>query len=104
MNDRTLAEHLAPASPAAADAAALMSQIHAGVIVVQDSLIAYANPAYGAMVGWPLAELIGRHHHMTCAPESRAAADAVVKRRLEGRPGRPGTMRALRRDGSEFDV
>ncbi|HSW04475.1 EAL domain-containing protein [Aquabacterium sp.] len=83
---------------------ALIEQVQTGVFVIQDERIRYANPAFGELVGWKRHELIGRHHHTTCCPEFHAHTDTVVQRRLAGKPGRPGLMRCLRRDGTSFDA
>ena len=87
-----------------ADARRLMDQAQTGMFVVQDDCIAYTNAMFAELVGWPAGELIGRNHLVTTAPEFRVHAQAVVTRRLEGKTGRPGHMRCMRRDGSQFDA
>ena len=93
-----------PAPTLAAAAASLVEHVHSGVIVIQDGLLRYANPAFCALVDWPARELLGRHHHLTLAPESHAVADAVLERRLAGSTGRAGLVRCLRRDGRAVEV
>ena len=87
-----------------ADAHRLVDQAQTGMFVVQDDCIAYSNPMFAALVGWPAEELIGLNHLVTTAPEFRIHAQTAVARRLEGKTGRPGHMRCLRRDGSQFDA
>ncbi|NRF71822.1 EAL domain-containing protein [Aquincola sp. S2] len=87
----------------AAVAPALVEEVPIGIFVVQNGVFRYANAAYAELVGWPAAELIGRPQTFTTAPDFREHADSVVQRRLEGKPGRPGLTRHLRRDGSAFD-
>jgi len=87
------------------DARMLADQAQTGLFVVQDDLVAYANDMFAEMVGWPADELIGQPHIQTTAAEFRSHTRATVARRLEGKAGsgRPGLMRFLRRDGSQFD-
>ncbi len=87
-----------------ADAGHLLDQAQTGLFVVQDDRIAYANAMLSELVGWPTEELIGQNHLITSTPEFRVHAQASVARRLEGKAGRPGNMRCLRRDGSQFDA
>ena len=86
------------------DACRLMDQAQTGLFVVQDDHIAYANDMFAELVGWPAEELLGQHHLLTTAPDFRPHAQAAVARRLEGKTGRPGQVRCLRRDGSQFDA
>jgi PAS domain S-box-containing protein/diguanylate cyclase (GGDEF)-like protein len=85
-------------------AGVLLEQLQTGLFVVQDEHFSYVNASFAALVGWSVAELMGRHHHATLAPEFRAHADATVRRRLEGKGTRAGLVRCLRRDGSQFDA
>jgi PAS domain S-box-containing protein len=82
----------------------LAEQAETGLFVVQDDVIRYANPAFADMVGWTTHELVGQSNEMATAVEFREHTRKVVQRRLEGKPGRPGLMRCLRRDGSTFDA
>ncbi|MEO8057094.1 MAG: EAL domain-containing protein [Burkholderiales bacterium] len=86
------------------DSYRLVEQAQTGLFVVQDDRIAYANEMLAELVGWPAHELIGQPHSITTAPAFRVHTQAVVDRRLAGKEGRPGQMRCLRRDGSEFDA
>jgi diguanylate cyclase (GGDEF)-like protein/PAS domain S-box-containing protein len=86
------------------DASRLLDQAQTGLFVVQDNHIAYANAVFAELVGWPAEELVGQHHDVTTAPEFRLHTQAVVARRLRGHAGRPGQMRCLCRDGSQFDT
>ncbi|HWH81348.1 MAG TPA: EAL domain-containing protein [Burkholderiaceae bacterium] len=86
------------------DAWRLLDQAQTGLYVVQDDHIVYANAILAELVGWPAEELIGQHHLLTMAPEFRDHARAAVLRRLEGKTGRPGQVRCLRRDGGRFDA
>jgi PAS domain S-box-containing protein/diguanylate cyclase (GGDEF)-like protein len=81
----------------------LVEEVPIGVFVVQGGVFRYANAAYAEMVGWPIDELIGRPHLITTAPEFHEVAETVIRRRLEGKAGRPGVGRVMRRDGSGFD-
>jgi PAS domain S-box-containing protein/diguanylate cyclase (GGDEF)-like protein len=94
------------APPLSGDSALLLlQQVQVGLFVDQDGVIAYVNPALAAMVGWLEDELIGLDAQNTLVtPEYREPARAVVRRRLEGKTGRPGDMRFVRRDGSTFDA
>jgi PAS domain S-box-containing protein/diguanylate cyclase (GGDEF)-like protein len=95
-----LSDALADGGPAGV----LLEQLQTGLFVVQDEHFSYVNAAFAALVGWSVAELVGRHHHTTLAPEFKAHADATVRRRLEGKGTRAGLVRCLRRDGSQFDA
>src|SRR5450631_813011 len=86
------------------DAQRLICQAQTGLFVVQDDHIAFANAMFAELVGWAAEELSGLHYSTTTAPAFRAHVQAVVERRLQGKSGRPGQMRCLRRDGSEFDA
>ena len=90
--------------PSDGDARQLVQGAQTGLLVVQDDVIRFANPAFADMVGWPMAELLGQPHYVTTAPEQRAMAQSSVDRVLGGRSTRPGQMRCLRRDGSSFDA
>ena len=86
------------------DACALIEHSQTAHFVIQDECIAYANPELAALMGWPLEELIGRHHGVVTPPEHLARAGEIVARRLAGKTGRPGQMAMQRRDGSRFDA
>jgi len=86
------------------DAIRLIDQAKAGLFVVQDDRMVYANPALAELLGWPLSQLIGQHHTIATPAEFRDRSQAIVDRRLEGITGRPGQMRCQRRDGSCFDA
>ena len=87
-----------------ADAIRLMAQAQTGLFVVQDDCFAYVNSMFAELVGWPAQELIGQPHIITTPPEFRAHVQASVARRLQGKVGRPGNVRCLRRDDSQFDA
>ena len=95
-----------PCAPIAAESSAsgLADQAQTGLFVVQDDRIVYANETYVELVGWPMDKLIGLHHLRMTAPDFRAHAQAAVTRRLEGKVGRPGNVRCLKRDGQQFDA
>ena len=88
----------------AEDVSNLADQAQTGLFVVQDDRIAYANAMFAELVGWPAEELVGQLHVVTTAPEFREHAQASVARRLQGKPGRPGKVRCLRRDDTQFDA
>ncbi|HSI60924.1 MAG TPA: EAL domain-containing protein [Ideonella sp.] len=94
----------AVAELSATDAERLLEQVQTGLFVVQDSRIVYANGMLSDLLGWPHGALVGQSDEITTAPQFRAVTRAVVERRLAGREGRPGQMRCLRRDGSEFEA
>ena len=96
--------HPVPAPPEASHARRLMDNAQSGLYVVQDGLIRYANPAAAALLGWTLDELQGQTQLAIIAPEQHAHALAVIERRLEGKGGRPGEGRFIRRDGGHVDV
>jgi len=87
-----------------ADAGHLLDQAQTGLFVVQDNRFAYVNAMFAELAGWPPEELTGQDHLITTAPEFRVHAQASVARRLEGKAGRPGHIRCVRRDGSQFDA
>lgn len=86
------------------DARELVEQSLIGHLVVQDGLIAYANPTLATMLGWNVDELIGQQHEVTIPSELHESAREVVRRRLDGKTGRPGQWPCRRRDGSVFDA
>ncbi|MEY2894175.1 MAG: hypothetical protein RJA98_4083 [Pseudomonadota bacterium] len=104
--------HPTPHAPAPTDTGlpdgdrrALAEWAQTGLFVVQDGLIAYANPALAEMLHRPSAsELLGQPVLVLTAPEYHAHALATIERRLAGKTGRPGSIRGLRADGSTFDA
>lgn len=85
------------------DARELIEHSQTAHFVIQDGLIAYANPMLAALMGWTVDDLIGRRHDVVTPPEHLARASEIIERRLAGKAGRPGQMSMMRRDGSRFE-
>lgn len=82
----------------------LAGQAQAGLCVVQDERLRYANAALAEMLGWTTEGLVGQSIDALIAPGYRAHTRAAFARRLAGKPGRHGQIQCLRRDGSLFDA
>jgi len=94
----------APAARALSLDGTLAGAAQAGLCVVQDEHLRYANPMLADLLGWPTAELIGQPLDGIIAAGFRAHTRAALTRRLAGKPGRHGQIQCLRRDGSSFDA
>lgn len=84
----------------------LVEQAIAGLYVIQDGRIAYANARFAEIFGYSTpAEVIGLISGTLVAPEDRETADAKVRRRLKGESKRERfAFRGIRQDGSPVEV
>lgn len=86
--------------------AALVNQAQDGVVLIQDNVITFANPALAAMLGYAAPEaLLDTVFLDHVAPASRPLLAERVRRRLAGEEP-PATYEAelLRRDGASLPV
>lgn len=74
----------------------------AGIYVLQDGVIRYANPALCRMLGYREDEIVGRMGVSELIhPDDRARVEENIRRRLSDEPvGTRYLLRALRKDGS----
>ncbi|MGB2868050.1 MAG: PAS domain S-box protein [Bacteroidota bacterium] len=71
-----------------------------GIVIHENGMILDANPAFATLVGYELADVIGKEAAAFAAPESR---DVVRKHILEGYD-KPYEVLGQRKDGSTFPV
>jgi PAS domain S-box-containing protein len=79
---------------------ALVDQAFDGLVIIRAGVIVYANPAFATMMGYPLAQVIGRRALDVVAPEARHAVAGHLAAGTEARY----ESAALHRDGHVFPV
>ena len=83
----------------------VVEQNIAGIYIIVDGKLAYVNPAFSEVVGYPKEEIIGRDYTDFVIEEDRPLVAANIRRRLEGRSKSVRyTFRGRRRDGALVDV
>lgn len=102
LNGRDVARH-AELPGHDATCAALLEQVRDGVVVVQDGVCRYANPAAAEMGGYQVEKIVGKPLLDFVAPESREEVLDRYRKRMEGKPV-PAFYEAslLRKDGTAF--
>ena len=84
----------------------IVEQSIAGVYVIQDDVVAYANARFAEIFGYASPQaLVGRLIGNLVAPEDRELVASMMRRRLSGEfPRARYTFRGLKRDGTVIDV
>ena len=84
----------------------MVEQSIAGVYVVQDGLICYANSRLAEIFRYSSPQdLVGRPYETLVAPEDRALAASMIARRLSGESRRERySFRGLARDGTRIEI
>lgn len=84
----------------------LVEQSIAGLYVLQDGRLAYANARFAEIFGYvEPSEIIGMTTDAFVSPQDREAVSSMIRRRLSGQSRRERfTFRGLRRDGSQVEV
>ncbi|NEV64547.1 PAS domain S-box protein [Thiorhodococcus minor] len=76
-----------------------------GIYIVQDLRFRYVNPAFAQMLGCSPEALIDHLGPADfLAREERERVSANLRQRAAGEPGRPYEVKALRKDGSTFEM
>jgi len=84
----------------------IVEQSIAGVYVIQDDVVAYANARFAEIFGYASPQaLVGRPSAALVAPEDRELVASMIRRRLSGESPRARyAFRGLKRDGTIIDV
>ena len=84
----------------------MVEQSIAGLYVIQDGVIAYANARFAEIFGYSTPrELVGRATEALVAPEDRELVASMIRRRLNGETPRARySFRGLTRDGTRIEV
>ena len=84
----------------------LVEQSIAGLYIIQDGVIAYANARFAEIFGYASPqELVGRPSGALVAPEDRELVASMIRRRLNRElPRARYSFRGLKRDGTKIDV
>jgi PAS domain S-box-containing protein len=84
--------------------ATLVEQAYDGVVILQDGVIKFANPAAEEMVGYSLDEVPGADLTHPVAPECRAEVAEKYRLRMAGETIPPYEAKVLHKDGTVKDV
>lgn len=83
----------------------LVDRAYNGICIIQDSIIKYANPRLGEIVGYSVDELLETNFREYIAPEERERIADNYRRRLQGEFVEPVyETKLLNRSGDRIDV
>ena len=83
----------------------LLERMQDAVYILKDYKLVFVNGAFSRLVGYPVAELLGRDARDLVAPEDRERTFSFYRRRLSGQPAPlEYSLRLLHRDGHRVPV